>query len=96
MFGIGLLLAGLAIAFISVAILTYAAIKKWFRENSTVDKDNVRAIIQEAMDNGEYRVVKCVFNRKRKEITAVKGYHTKERDDELIKKGPEAIIKEEC
>ena len=93
---LGLLLAGLAIAFISVALLTYAAIKKWFRENTTVDKDNVRAIIQEAMDNGEYRVVQCGFNRKRKEITAVKGYHTKKRDDELIKKGPEAIIREEC
>ena len=48
------------------------------------------------MDNGEYRVVQCGFNRKRKEITAVKGYHTKKRDDELIKKGPEAIIREEC
>ena len=93
---IGLLLAGLAIAFVAVAMLTYAALKKWFRNNTIVDKDNVRAIIQEAMENGECRVVQCGFNRKNKEITAVKGYRAKRRDEELIKKGPEAIIREEC
>ena len=93
---LGLLLAGLAIAFVAVAMLTYAALKKWFRNNTVVDKDNVRAIIQEAMENGEYRVVQCGFNRKRREITAVKGYHAKRRDEELIKKGPQAIIREEC
>ena len=93
---IGLLLAGLAIAFVAVAMLTYAALKKWFRNNTIVDKDNVRAILQEAMENGEYRVVQCGFNRKNKEITAVKGYRAKRRDEELIKKGPEAIIREEC
>ena len=93
---LGLLLAGLAIAFVSVALLTYAALKKWFRENTTVDKDNIRAIIQESLGNGEYKVVQCGFNRKRREITAVKGYQTKKRDEELIKKGPEAIIREDC
>ena len=93
---LGLLLAGLAVAFIAIACLTWATIKKWFRENTTVDKDNIRAILQEKMANGEYKVVQVGFNRKRKEITAVKGYRTKERDEELIKKGPEAIIREEC
>lgn len=93
---IGLLLAGLAIAFAAVALLTYAVLKKWFRNNTIVDKDNVRAIIQEAMENGEYRVVQCGFNRKNNELTAVKGYRTKRRDEELIEKGPEAIIHEEC
>lgn len=93
---IGLLLAGLAIAFVAAALLTYATLKKWFRNNTIVDKDNVRAILQEAMENGEYRVVQCGFNRKNKEITAVKGYRAKRRDEELIKKGPEAIIHEEC
>ena len=93
---IGLLLAGLTIAFVAAALLTYAALKKWFRNNTIVDKDNVRAILQEAMENGEYRVVQCGFNRKKKEITAVKGYRAKRRDEELIKKGPEAIIHEEC
>ena len=93
---IGLLLAGLAIAFVAAALLTYATLKKWFRNNTIVDKDNVREILQEAMENGEYRVVQCGFNRKNKEITAVKGYRAKRRDEELIKKGPEAIIHEEC
>ena len=90
------LLLGLTLTLLVVAVLTYETIKTWFRENTRVDKDNVRAIIQEAMENGEYRVIQCGFNRKRKELTAVKGYRTKERDQELIEKGPAAIIHEEC
>ena len=90
------ILAGLLIALVCVRLLTYAMIKTWFRENTRVDRDNVRVVIQEAMANGEYRVVQCGFNRKRKEITAVKGYRTSSRDQELIDKGPAAIIHEVC
>lgn len=93
---LGLILAGLAITLFAVALLTFAAIKKWYRQNTTVDKDNVRALFQEAMANGDYKVVQCGFNRRTKKITAVKGYQASKRDDELIEKGPAAIIHEEC
>ena len=93
---IGLLLAGLAIAFVAVAMLTFAVLKKWFRENTTVDRDNVRAVLQEAMANGDYKVIQCGFNRRLNKITAIKAYEAENRDRELIETGPEAIIHEEC
>ena len=93
---LGLLLAGLAIAVAAVAMLTYAAIKKWFRENTTVDRDNVRAVLQESMKNGNCKVIQCGFNRKLNKITAIKAYEAEHRDRELIEKGPRAIIHEEC
>ena len=83
-------------ALVAVALLEYTKIKEWFHANTYVDKDHVRAVFQQAMANGDYKVVQCGFNRKTKELTAVKGWQAKERDQELIAKGPAAIITEEC
>ena len=84
------------VALVAVAYLAFSTLRKWFRENTQVDKDNVRAVFQEALANGDYKVVQCGFNRRTRQVTAVKGYRASQRDRELIDKGSCAIIREEC
>ena len=88
-------LVGGVLGYVIVKLLKYAELKKWFRQNTEVDKDNIRAVFQEALANGEYKVIQCGFNTKRKEVTAIKAYQTEDRDSELIELGREAIITEE-
>ena len=95
---IGLITAGIiaGLVAIMVAVLTMKVIKDWFRENTVVDKDNVRAIIQDDMANGHVKVIQVGFRRSAGKLTAVKAYDAEKVDEELKAKGKECIYKDAC
>lgn len=89
------ILAGLAIGglLVAVALLTFEEIKEWFIENTEINKEEVRVLVQDKLSNGKYKVVSLGFNLRKKSITASKTYEAEDRDDELIRRGT-CVIRE--
>jgi hypothetical protein len=89
--------AGLVV--IVVAIIKFENIVNWFQKRQNLkqaDKDNIVFTIEKLLKNGNYEVVKGIFNTRTSELLDGEKEQSKEIDEELEKvhKGKELVLYE--
>jgi hypothetical protein len=84
---IALILAGAAaLAVVVLAIVYYDDIIAWFRARNDIkvrDKNNVAFTIKQKMDNGEYKLVQGIFNKRTEQVVDGQVVQTKMVDERL-------------
>lgn len=88
-----LILAGIA-TFIISEIIRYVFLhwreivgwfQKWLNKSENVDKDAIGFTIKEAMENGNYRTVQGIFNKKTNEVEDARRVQAEQLDEETRK-----------
>jgi hypothetical protein len=90
-------IAGLAV--VVVAIINFRRIVAWFRSRQNLkqsDKDNIAFTIKTTLENGNYQVVKGIFNTEDEELLDGEKEQSEEIDEETerMHAGKEVVIYE--
>jgi hypothetical protein len=89
----------ISLAVVVVAIIKFKDIVNWFRNRQNLkqeDKDNIAFTLKKALDDGNYEVVKGIFNTQTSELLDGEKERSKEIDEELenVHKGKELVLYE--
>jgi hypothetical protein len=75
-----------AVAVIFVVVIKWSKIVKWFRSRSEIkeaDKANIAFTIKQKCNNGDYKVVQGIFNKRTENIVDGLVYQSKKIDSKL-------------
>jgi hypothetical protein len=75
-----------ALAVVVLAIIYYDDIVKWFRARNDIkvaDKDNIAFTIKQRLENGDYKVVQGIFNKRTDDLVEGHAMQSEKLDEEL-------------